>query len=109
MAAMIRRLWPVIAVLAIALMLAFPPFFARDESSAGQPHAFIGYHPRWDPPQPEVAGQTLSDAVGMEVRASQTEVRVNWVRLAVGVLVVLGASIVVQLTADAAEPSGHRD
>jgi hypothetical protein len=83
----------------LVLMLSFPPYFGIDEGSQGRVHAFLGFHPFWDPPTREDALAVLSEAGAEPGRSLQlTDLRVgrNNVRLTLNVLgLVLASSIAI--------------
>ncbi len=48
-----------IAVLALLLVILFPPWMCVDPQSGGRVHAALGHHSLWSPPSPESIFRTL--------------------------------------------------
>jgi len=49
----------VLAVVALVLLLVFPPWMCIDPRSGGRVHAALGHAPLWNPPSPVSAFRTL--------------------------------------------------
>jgi hypothetical protein len=86
----------VVAALVLLVMILFPPYYGIDRESGGRLHAFIGYHPVWDPPSASDVYQRLTPAApegSSPGDLSSFEARLNVVRLAFN-LALLGVAAV---------------
>ncbi len=86
-----------LAGLFIVALILFPPYFGIDVESEGRVHAFIGYRPVWSPPSAEQVYEILTSESASDVdvaRLSSFEARLNVVRLAFNVFVLVIVAVV---------------
>ncbi len=86
-----------LAGLFIVVLILFPPYFGIDVESEGRVHAFIGYRPIWSPPSAEQVYEILTSESASDVdvaRLSSFEARLNVVRLAFNVFVLVIVAVV---------------
>lgn len=86
-----------LAGLFIFVLILFPPYFGIDVESEGRVHAFIGYHPIWSPPSSEQVYEILTSESASAVdavRLSSFEARLNVVRLAFNIFVLVIVAVV---------------
>jgi hypothetical protein len=91
-----QRYWPLaLGTIAIALLLAFPPYMVIDQGAPETRHAALGHHPRWRPPTPDRAEGALTSKVGPLIVNVQPSLRigVNRVRLAAEVMTVTAGAL----------------
>lgn len=91
-----HRYWPLaLGTIAIALLLAFPPYMVIDQSAPETRHAALGHHPRWQPPTPDAAEAVLASRSAPPRAGVQPPLKigVNRVRLAAEVITVTAAAL----------------